>query len=296
MKKIDILSSIAVIAAGSLWGSIGIFIRILNEIGFDSFEIVELRACVTALILFLALSVSKRDLLKIKLCDIWCFLGTGVGSIVFFNYCYFKTITISSLSVAAILLYTAPAMVMIMSFFLFKERFTIRKLFALMLAFLGCICVSGVGGADKVSPQVLLTGLGAGFGYALYSIFSRFALQKGYSSITISAYTFLFAVLGGLPFINTYEIVFAVGNNPESINFIILFGIVTTVAPYALYTWGMKHMENGKASILASVEPVVATIISVFVFGEALKISAISGIILIIISILFCEDKKILKR
>ena len=52
--------------------------------------------------------IKDKNLFKIKLRDLWCFAGTGLLSIVFFNLCYFKEITITSLSVAAILLYTAP--------------------------------------------------------------------------------------------------------------------------------------------------------------------------------------------
>ena len=86
----------------------------------------------------------RRELLRIRLRDLWCFLGTGIGSIVFFNYCYFKTISLTSMSVAAVLLYTAPAIVMVLSRILFGERFTVRKVTALVMTFVGCIFVTGI--------------------------------------------------------------------------------------------------------------------------------------------------------
>lgn len=97
----------------------------------------------------------------------------------------------TSLSVAAVLLYTAPAFVMVLSYLLFHEKFTVRKSIALVLTFVGCVFVTGIiGSSQTLSGKGILIGIGAGFGYALYSIFGRFALKKGYDSFTISFYTF----------------------------------------------------------------------------------------------------------
>ena len=172
----------------------GLLVRPLNEIGLVTMDICFLRGFVTFVVMLAGLLLFDRDSLKIRLRDIWCFIGTGTLSVTFFNFCYFRTITLTSLSVAAVLLYTAPAFVMVMSFFLFKESMTKKKVIALIVAFIGCILVSGVitGGGD-LNARGILVGLGAGFGYALYSIFGRYALQRGYNSLTITFYTFLFA-------------------------------------------------------------------------------------------------------
>ena len=168
MKK---LAPLFILAAGILWGCIGIFVRRLNAMGLYSMDIVFLRAVATALAMGAFLLIFNRKMFRIRLKDLWCFLGTGICSIVFFNFCYFKAITLTSLSVAAVLLYTAPAIVMVLSFFLFGEKFTKRKVLALVLTFVGCVLVTGVlTDAGNVTGLGVLTGLGAGLGYALYSI------------------------------------------------------------------------------------------------------------------------------
>ena len=142
----------------------------------------------------------SRKLLRIHLKDIWCFMGTGMVSLAFFNWCYFTAIDKMSLAVAAILLYTSPIFVMLFSLVLFGERLSQRKIIALALTFLGCIFVTDwLGGGGNITPSGVLVGIGAGIGYALYSIFGRFALNKGYDSMTISLYTFIFAALGTVP-------------------------------------------------------------------------------------------------
>ena len=129
MKK---FAWIFVLAAGILWGTIGIYVKKLNAAGLNSMDIVAIRAALTAAVLFLCLLIYKRQLLAIKLRDIWCFIGTGVLSIVFFNYCYFRAMTLIPLSIAAILLYTAPAFVFLCQRCCLKKKLLKEKLLYLL--------------------------------------------------------------------------------------------------------------------------------------------------------------------
>lgn len=283
--KADRFAPLCILLAGALWGSMGLFVRRLGSggMGLSSAEIVMMRCIVSAAVLFFYIFVSGRSMLRIRLRDLWCFLGTGICSIVFFNICYFTTIQMTSLSVAAVLLYTAPAFVIVLSALLFGERVMKTRIAALILTFLGCICVSGLlRGSGSLTPAGFFVGLGAGLGYALYSIFGRFALDRGYKSMTISFYTFLIAAVGTLPFISLKNTVVALTQGLSGTGFIVLFGIVTTVIPYLTYTRGLQGVENGQASIIASVEPVVATLLGFFVFHEVLHLDEILGIALIL--------------
>ena len=290
MKK---LAPIFIFLAGVLWGSMGIFVRVLNGKGLFSMEIVALRAIVTAIFMVVFLLLFHRDLLKIKWKDIWVFLGSGLGSILFFNFCYFRAISLTSLSIAAILLYTSPAIVMILSFFLFKEKFTGRKVLALVMTFLGCVFVTGVlGETAAVTGKGVLAGLGAGLGYALYSIFSRYAIDKGYHSLTITCYTFAIAAVGSLFLSDRKQIAEVALGSPAMLVFSLVFGLLCTVLPYLLYTAGLKYVENSRASIIVSVEPVAATLIGFFLFRETISPMGIVGIILVLSAMVLCSVKK----
>ena len=266
----------------------GLFVRPLNDMGLSSWDIVFLRAVLTTVFMALLLLIKDKSLFKIRLRDIWCFLGTGLLSIVFFNLCYFKEITITSLSVAAILLYTAPAFVMIISAFCFKERLTVRKIIALVLSFTGLIFVTGVlggSGVERLNFSTIMIGLGAGLGYALYSIFSRFAIERGYESYTISFYTFLFAAFATLFFVKPMDVTITVASSFSGVGLAFVFVLVSTVIPYITYTRGLKSVENGQASIIASIEPVVATLNGIILFGEKMSWSVAAGIILVLAGI-----------
>ena len=277
-------SIICVLAAGMLWGCMGILVRTMNEGGFDSLEVTAFRSFVTTICMLTGMLLFNRKELKIRLKDLWCFAGTGICSITFFNVCYFSCMKYTTLSVAAILLYTAPSFVIVMSAFLFKEKMTVRKTVALVLAFAGCVFVSGGFTGAGIGPAGLLTGLGAGIGYALYSIFGKYALQKGYSSYTITTYTFLFALLGTLPFIRIQHLSECIVAGADRLPFAAVMAVLTTVIAYLLYTYGLKGMENGKASIVASIEPVMASLIGFLLYNEAMQPMGILGMVLVLIS------------
>lgn len=280
-----------IILAGCLWGTMGLFVRKLNAMGLSSMEIVELRCVIATVLLFPVTFWKDRNLLKLQGKNLPSLIASGICSIVFFNYCYFSTISIMNLSAAAILLYTAPIFVMLMSLVLFREKLTHRKVLALGMAFGGCCLVSGIASASaSLSVKGILLGLGSGFSYALYSIFSRVSLNQGLNSVTITDYTFLFAAVGGA-FVTDFSAIGGAFSNygVGFLGFAVVYTLITTVLPYLLYTAGLQQVETGAASVMASVEPVVATLLGFLVFSERPTLSALMGIVLVALGVLNFE-------
>ena len=282
---IVIKNAIYIIIAGTLWGIISVFVNQLKDIGFNSMQVVSIRVFFSALILVLYLLIKDINQLKIHLKDIPLFIGTGVGSIIFFNYCYFQAIElIGGASIPALLLYTAPIFVMVLSLILFKEKITKKKLVSLIMTFLGLALVTGAfSNTNKISAIALLFGLGSGLGYALYSIFGKFLVDK-YSAITITTYTFVVATVFSIPFsgiVQKAELIVS----PKGIILALSLALISTVLPFLLYTKGLSGMEAGKASILATVVPFVATIIGVTFFKETMTASKIIGMLMVLLAI-----------
>lgn len=275
--------TLCTILAGVLWGTISVFLKSLSSSGLSLIQITACRAVFSSFFLFVYFLVKDKNLLKIKVKDIWMFVGTGVVSLTFFSLCYFSTILESGASIAVILLYTSPIFILLLSAILFKEKITKIKLFALILTFVGCIFVTGIGGENHLSAKGLFIGLCAGFGYALYSIFSRFALEK-YKPLTVTFYTFVFSSISLLPFCNIVEICSSFSE--KSLLFLIGIALVCTVLPYIFYTFGLSGLETGKAAILVTVEPLVGSLIGIFVWKENLDMLKLIGIIMIFIAVI----------
>lgn len=275
-----------IVLAGCFWGSMGIFVRRLTEYGFSSIQIVTLRVTLAALFFCLILFVKDRGGFRIAPKDIPLFLGLGLGSILFFTVCYFTAITIMPLSTAAILLYTSPIWIMLMSVVFFREKLNGRKLIALALAFAGCVLVSGISG-EGITFKGLLIGLGSGIGYGLYSILGTVALRR-YSPFTVTAYTFLTAAAGSWVICRPADMMSKCAAAPDHASlflFCCATALVTAVIPFLSYTLGLRTVEASRAGILATVEPMVATLFGIFVFSEPLTVLSGLGILLILAAV-----------
>lgn len=279
-------SYLLVIAAASMWGMIGLFSKLTGEKGFSPIDMCFIRSAFSVIILGLFfLIVNKKIFFLEKITDLKYFIGTGIISFSLYNWSYIAAIKETSMGVAAILLYTAPAIIMVLSAILFKEKITKIKLLALIVTLIGCIFVTGLlEGNNTISQKGLIYGLLSGVGYGLYSIFGKYALKK-YSSITVVFYTFfmsaiLFMIMGKPSLIITKI------NQTNSWMFVISFAAFTAAIPYILYTKGLSGIEASKASILATLEPVVAAIIGMIIFGEPKNLMKIIGIILVISAVI----------
>ncbi|MBR6384500.1 MAG: EamA family transporter [Lachnospiraceae bacterium] len=284
---------VLIILAACFWGSMGIFVRKLNSYGFTSIQIVAIRVTLAALVFSLILLIKDRKGFKISPKDIPLFLGLGLGSILFFTVCYFAAITIMPLSTAAILLYTSPFWIMLMSVLFFHEKLNAVKIIALIMAFGGCVLVSGISG-EGITIVGLLLGLGSGIGYGLYSILGTIALKR-YSPYTVTTYTFIIAAIGSW-FICRPKDMFSKFASAPNLAWLIFFcfltALITAVIPFLFYTLGLHMVEASKAGILATVEPMVATIIGIVFFSEQLTIFSGLGILLILVAVIILNLKK----
>lgn len=273
-----------VLAAGILWGLMGIFVRTLASFGFSSLEIAGLRIFFGAMLFAAITAAARPEQLKIRLRDAGLFVGMGLLSLLLFTMCYFSVIRMASLSVAAILLYTSPIWVMLMSLACFHEPMTRRKILAAAMAFGGCVLVSGPGSAEQLSLPVLAIGLLSAVGYGMYSIFGTFALRK-YPPLTVTTWAFLFGAAGSLLVCSPVHALQVVRTAEHPVGLLVLLVVTafaTAVLPYLLYTVGLSRMRASTAAIMASIEPVVATIAGAAVFGETLTLPALAGIFLVL--------------
>ena len=278
-------------AAACLWGCIGVFFKMLTAAGLTNMQSVALRVTVAAAAYSVWLLLTDRSAFRVRLRHLPYFVGTGLLSLVMFNWCYFNTIELSSMAVAAVLLYTAPVFVTLISAVLFKEKLTGAKIAALALAFTGCMLVTGVffGGSERIAPKAMLLGIGSGFGYALYTIFGKLALRH-YSPATVTLYTFLVAAAGVLPASGLLKETSALMTRGAVVGGLCI-GVLCCILPYILYTDGLSGVEPGRASIIATLEPVVAAVLGAVFFHEKVTVMKTAGMLLVFAAIAMLNMK-----
>ena len=287
-QKIAILY---VLVAAGLWGSTGIYVRTLTGYGLTSMQITTGKVVIGLVGAALFLLIKDKALFRIRIRDIGWFAANGI-LIFFYGACYNASIQMSGMAVAAILLYTSPIFVILLSIVIFKEKLSLIKSVSLVLAFIGCALVSGIGiSSTPIGFIALLLGLCSGFGYALYSIFSRILVKK-YHSLTIVLYSSLFTALAAICLTDIQGIFAVCKEFHQAAGFYILAGIFTNLVPNVLYINALLDIEAGKASMLASVELVMAAVLGFLVFHETLTMTAVTGIVCIVtMVILLGKDK-----
>ncbi len=283
------VSRIFILISAILWGITGLFVDYFGALGFSSLQLVGFRAGLSALIIGVWLFIKNKSLFRVKPKHLPLLFCSGVLSFSLFAYLYYVSMEYNGLAVAAILLYTAPIFVAVLSVFIFKTKLGRYKIIALIVSVLGCVMVTGVFSAntENLSLAGILIGLGSGLGYALYSIFGKLSTDRGYKGETIAFYTFLFSSFitiplgfsGGFP---------AKAVNPLILILLIAYAVLTGVLPYVLYTKGLEKTEPPVAALLATAEPMVAAIVGIAVLRQPIDLFAIMGILLIFAALVLC--------
>ena len=286
---------ILVLCAGILWGSIGFFVRKLNGLGVDTELTAFMRifcAWIILIPLLMGMSLkSGRNYFKIsKKGLLQCFI-MGLVTQAFFNLSYSGCINSVGVAMGSVLLYTAPIFVSILSRLLFKEEINARKGISLVINLLGCFIM--VTGGDlsvlKVSGIGILLGIGAGFFYAMVTILGKFTSDE-VDPFTMVFYNFLFGWISLVLISNPIPKIAAVSD----LHFWLLafgYGLIPTVGSYLFYMNGISHdVELSRVPIIASVEPIIATIIGLLVFGENITLVNALGLVIVLFSIVLMNS------
>ena len=276
MKKYDI----SILLAGVCWGVIGLFSRSLMALGLTTRGILIVRSGGCAVLFLASALVRGGSALKIRLKDIPLTVGLGLATF-FFTFCYYLSIERGSLSAACVLMYSAPVFVMIFSLFLFREKFTRRKLLALLCAMAGCVLVSGVlEGSSTGSMAGTLFGLLAGIGYATYSVCIKALSLRGVGTLTMNIYGWTVCTLLGLVIFGPAQ---AAPAFQSGTSWLLAIGlcVIPGFLPALLYSYGLSGTEAGKGAVMATTEPVVASLAGL-VYHEIPSVPGVIGIILVL--------------
>lgn len=274
-----------VILAGMMWGTSGIFVKLLSPYGVSSGVLTLFRALAGFVFLSVFLLFKDRSLFRISLRELVLFIflgGTMFGASAF----YYAAIQVTSIATAAVLMYTSPVMVMIFSVLFLGERLNAVKVASVAAMLVGSALVSGIVGGLDFNIVGILLALGAGVSYSAYTIMAKIAMDRKYRPMTTTYYSFVFMVAFALPFAGPASIPAQVGALPVwGVILLCTMGLVTAMSPYFLYSLAMKTLPAGTASALGIVEPMAGTIYGMIFFAEKMTILSAIGIVLILGSV-----------
>jgi drug/metabolite transporter (DMT)-like permease len=264
-----------VFLAACLWGTIGVMGRGAFQYGMSPLEVSFWRAALGGTLFILQASVTRQFWLRCRR-DLGLFILFGLLAVSLFYASYFLAVENGGVTLATIMLYTAPAFVGIIAHFLFGEKLSAYKmaLIGLTIGGIGLISLSG-GGTIQISSAALIWGLMSGATYSLYYIFGKYLLPR-YPTTTIMALALPMGAAGLAPLVS-----FAPHPLPAWLA-VAGLAVVSTYIAYQLYYAGLRHLEASRAVLVASIEPVVASLLAALLYGEQLTFSGYVGAALVI--------------
>ena len=286
------------IAAGVGWGVVGVFIRMLKDEGLDDPTIIFTRTCVGLIIASAVLGMFRRDAFRIRKRDFPLFIANTLVGSIGLMLAYNVAVEELSLSLAAIIMASAPAFVLVISILIFNEKATVKKILCLAGAFLGCAMLSGVFETTDLnwSRIGMIMGILSMVFNGGWILISKEITNRGYGSYTVCFYSFLLATLILAPFVDWGALTSYIISKPvESAAVLFVQSLCTSIIPTSAYIIGLRYLDAGKTAILeGGSEPSAALVIGILVYSEIPSVVGFAGIAITIVAlgILAAEEHK----
>ena len=176
MKKIYLILPIL---SGILFGSCGIYVRILTQNGMDPTTQLFSRLIISIIIMLIMILATDKNLFRISRNELKVIIIAAIN-IIALNLCYIVSTNTIPLSLAAVLLNLAPIFVIIFANILFKERITLKRIIPMILIIVGCTLTTGLleGNVFNVSAIGILAGICTAFFWANYNVASKTSLTS----------------------------------------------------------------------------------------------------------------------
>lgn len=266
-----------------MWGMIGpTYALIQDHIPVDEVTLVTLRAVGAALICLVWFGARNRSALRIHRTDVGRMLVFGLVSVTIFYLVLIYAFRYSSVAVGTLLLYLAPALVTLGAALWLDDPLTRTKLAALVMSFAGCFLI--VEGFRPGNLGANLAGIGFGLAsaiaYGSYSLMAK-RLMRTYSAGTLMVWYLVIGATGLL----IVKLAMSPTEWPSlgaSAGIALYCGVMITVLPVALYSYGLHRMPSSEASIVATIEPVMAMVLAYSVLGERLGAIQLVGALCVI--------------
>lgn len=264
--------------AASLWGLLGPVSRLAFQEGLTPLQVAFFRAGIAWT--FFALHALALRQVRVAPRDLPVLLLFGLVGVSLFYGTYQLAVGFGGAALASVLLYTAPAWVALLSHLVLREPLDALGLFSVALTLLG-VALMGLGGGSEVKAlwPALFFGLLSGFTYALYYIFGKLYLPR-YATPTLFLYALPVGALGLLPLVDLAPL------SPKALYALLFLGAFSTYGAYLAYYAGLRRLPATRASVLATLEPVVANLFAFLFFREVLSPLGYLGAGLVLLAVL----------
>jgi len=275
VRRDHVVGTIYILASALCFGSMAIFARMAYASGVDIPTLLLLRFFIASILMWGLLLLKRMKLPKGR----GMVMLVAIGAVGYAGqaFSFFTALTYASAGLVALLLYTYPAIVALLSRLVFKHPFTWRQIAAVAIALAGTVFIIGKAGDGK--PLGIFFGLLAALIYSIY-ILTGSRVPK---DVTPTASTTVIASSAAV----TYSAVVAVkGFHPPATGLgwmaVLSIAVVCTVLAILFFFEGLKRVGPVRASVFSTIEPLFTVLLAAAVLGERITLTRVFGGALIV--------------
>ncbi len=209
-------------------------------------------------------------------------MALGVLGVAGANFFYYYAISVTSVSIAIIVQYTAPVWVLLYMVFRGHERATLPRVVGVGAAVLGIVLVIGI--SRESGLQLAWKGVGASllaaFSFSFYTVYGRRLLSR-HDRWQVIVYTLLGTSLFWIVVNPPWKIV-AAHYSREQWVFLSIFAFTSMLVPFSFYYAGLRHLDPTRTIVTSCLEPVFTILIAATFLREHLDWLQILGIVLVL--------------
>jgi drug/metabolite transporter (DMT)-like permease len=227
--------------------------------------------------------------LRVPRRDLAWFAVLGVAGMAASNFTYYVAIQRTNVATAIILQYTAPIWVLVYLAASGRQKAGIRQIAAVCLALPGIALLIDLFGAGqfRLDHWGITAALLAAFAFAFYNVAAHGVLAR-YDRWTVLLHVTGWAAVFWL-LVNPPWKVVASNYSATQWGFLVVFAVVSALAPFAFYAAGLQHLDPSRAMIAACMEPVFAIVLAAAALGELMRPSQLAGVVLVMAAIIAVE-------
>ncbi len=277
-----------VATAAALFAVNGSVSKVVLGSGLSSVDLAQIRASCAALGLLVFILAFARPKLRVTGRELLFLLAFGVVGVALVQWLYFVAIHNVPVGIALLIEFTAPLFVALFARFVYRELIRRRIWVAVALCITGLAVVVEVWAGVALSTVGVSAALGGAFGLTAYLLMAEHE-RRDRDAVSLSFYGFLFAALfwalvqplWQFPWGVLGDTVSLQGNLSEYtapvwvlLGFIVVVGTMIT---FSLLTGALRHVSATRASIVATLEPVLATVVAWLWLGETFGTAQLVG-------------------
>lgn len=279
----DLLGPLAVVVSAALWGTSGVFVKLLSsDVEISALALAFWRDITSFVVLAVGVGLFRPAWLHIRRRDLRWLLGLG-ASLGVFHIFWNLAVFLSGAAVATVQQAAMPVIVAMAARLLWHEPLTRSKVVAILMTFAGTVLVSGLdvltSQGARLSSGELMVGLAVPVTYASWNLFGK-KVRETYNPFTTLTYAFGFGALVLLP-----VQFFTPQPWPVPPSALVHFAgliAVATLIPFCTYTLALGGLPASVATILAMSEIAFVAAYAYILLGERLTASQILGAVLVV--------------